>query len=205
MLDALSAAVLSRMPAKKVRIGASCTHDRRRSQATYLYISIIFSERIPALSIEHFQQNGNIKNITHIDESNNEVAANENATAALGPKKPNGAEPDVEMQSRTVDNVLAGIPAAVNEVAPVKEVIEVEIIPKGYSLIRFPKEKSCFRKIMWFVLWPIHFLFMLTIPDCERPSLKKLFPMTFIMCIVWIGSLSYMVAWMITIIGNINF
>lgn len=86
-------------------------------------------------------------------------------------------------------------------IAGSKEIIEVEIIPKGYSLIRFPKEKSCFRKIMWFVLWPIHFLFMLTIPDCERPSLKKLFPLTFIMCIVWIGSLSYMVAWMITIIG----
>lgn len=84
-------------------------------------------------------------------------------------------------------------------------IIEVEIIPKGYSLIRFPKEKSCFRKIMWFVLWPIHFLFMLTIPDCERPSLKKLFPITFLMCIVWIGSLSYMVAWMITIIGEYKF
>lgn len=83
------------------------------------------------------------------------------------------------------------------------EVVEVPIIPKGYSLIRFPKEKSLFRKIMWFVLWPIHFLFMLTIPDCERPSLKKLFPLTFIMCIVWIGSLSYMVAWMITIIGKV--
>lgn len=84
----------------------------------------------------------------------------------------------------------------------VKEIVEVEIIPKGYSLIRFPKEKSCFRQVMWFVIWPIHFLFALTIPDCERPRLKKLFPLTFIMCIVWIGSLSYMVAWMITIIGE---
>lgn len=83
-----------------------------------------------------------------------------------------------------------------------KEIAEVEIIPKGYSLIRFPKEKSCFRKIMWFVIWPIHFLFMLTIPDCERPRLKKWFPITFLMCIVWIGSLSYLVAWMITILGR---
>lgn len=95
-------------------------------------------------------------------------------------------------------------PASSSSVPSVEKepVIEVEIIPKGYSLIRFPKEKSCFRKVMWFVLWPLHFLFMLTIPDCERPSLKKLFPITFLMCIVWIGSLSYMVAWMITIIGK---
>lgn len=100
------------------------------------------------------------------------------------------------------DNGEAPATDGVLAIAGSKEIIEVEIIPKGYSLIRFPKEKSCFRKIMWFVLWPIHFLFMLTIPDCERPSLKKLFPLTFIMCIVWIGSLSYMVAWMITIIGR---
>ena len=83
-----------------------------------------------------------------------------------------------------------------------KEIAEVDIIPKGYSLIRFPKEKNCFRKVMWFIIWPIHFLFMLTIPDCERPNLKKLFPITFLMCIIWIGSLSYLVAWMITIIGK---
>lgn len=170
------------------------------------------AERIPALSIEHFQQNGNIKNVTHIDESNNEVATIDTAassvvTAAaavhvsdiLVPKKPNGAESDVELQSRATE--VAG-PNATADVGPTKEVVEVEIFPKGYSLIRFPKEKSCFRKVMWFVLWPIHFLFMLTIPDCERPRLKKLFPITFLMCIVWIGSLSYMVAWMITIIGT---
>lgn len=169
------------------------------------------TERIPALSIEHFQQNGNIKNVTHIDESNNEVAVIDapcvisaaaiHVSADLDPKKPNGAEPDVELHSR---NVETGVSTTAADVLPTKEVIEVEIIPKGYSLTRFPKEKSCFRKVMWFVLWPIHFLFMLTIPDCERPRLKKLFPMTFIMCIVWIGSLSYMVAWMITIIGEEN-
>lgn len=172
----------------------------------------MFVERIPALSsalsVEHFQQNGNIKNITHIDESNNEVAVTDPATAPppLDAKKPNGGEPDVEMQSRMVEPDAIATNEAVEPTKEtkkeVKEVIEVEIIPKGYSLIRFPKEKSCFRKVMWFVLWPIHFLFMLTIPDCERPRLRKLFPMTFLMCIVWIGSLSYMVAWMITIIGN---
>lgn len=101
--------------------------------------------------------------------------------------------------------VEAELPKPAGEVITVPEpqpVAEVEIIPKGYSLIRFPKEKSCFRKIMWFVLWPIHFLFMLTIPDCERPRLKNWFALTFVMCIVWIGSLSYLVAWMITILGK---
>lgn len=113
-----------------------------------------------------------------------------------------------QKQQTTVDGSIA-IPPPLNNktsssdvTATVAPIVEVPIIPKGYSLIRFPKEKSLFRKIMWFVLWPIHFLFMLTIPDCDRPRLRKLFPLTFIMCIVWIGSLSYMVAWMITIIGK---
>lgn len=107
----------------------------------------------------------------------------------------------IDITSNTLPSVLTTAAVDTNPPTAEKEIVEVEIIPKKYSLIRFPKEKSCFRQVMWFVIWPIHFLFSLTIPDCERPRLKKLFPITFIMCIVWIGSLSYMVAWMITIIG----
>ncbi|XP_037036753.1 sodium/potassium/calcium exchanger 3 isoform X2 [Bradysia coprophila] len=154
-------------------------------------------EKIPSLTIEHFQQNGNIKNIAHIDASTNELTV-----ADVNKKVVNklGEEDVVEAElSKTTDNKAEVI--SVPE-APPKEIAEVDIIPKGYSLIRFPKEKSCFRKIMWFVIWPIHFLFMLTIPDCERPRLKNWFPITFLMCIVWIGSLSYLVAWMITILGD---
>lgn len=59
-----------------------------------------------------------------------------------------------------------------------------------------------FLKATWILTWPIHLVFLFTIPDCEKPRFKKWFPLTFIMCIVWIGSLSYVVAWMITIIGD---
>ncbi|CAB3257363.1 unnamed protein product [Arctia plantaginis] len=62
--------------------------------------------------------------------------------------------------------------------------------------------RSCFTKTAWIVTWPIHLVFLFTIPDCEKPRFKSWFPLTFIMCIVWIGSLSYIVAWMITIIGD---
>lgn len=71
-----------------------------------------------------------------------------------------------------------------------------------FSLTKYPSEQSILRQILWIVTWPIYFIFFLTIPDCEKPRFKKLFPLTFIMCIVWIGSLSYLVAWMITIIGH---
>ncbi|XP_026463944.1 sodium/potassium/calcium exchanger 3 [Ctenocephalides felis] len=56
--------------------------------------------------------------------------------------------------------------------------------------------------VAWVVTWPIHLVFLFTIPDCERKGLRSWFPLTFIMCIIWIGSLSYVVAWMITIIGD---
>lgn len=71
-----------------------------------------------------------------------------------------------------------------------------------FSLVKYPYKQSCFRQFLWIITWPIYLVYFFTIPDCERPSLKKMFPLTFIMCIVWIGSLSYLVAWMITIIGD---
>ncbi|XP_030747873.1 sodium/potassium/calcium exchanger 3 isoform X1 [Sitophilus oryzae] len=67
---------------------------------------------------------------------------------------------------------------------------------------KWPSENGTFRQLMWIVTWPIRLVFFLTIPDCEKPKLKKWFPITFLMCIIWIGSLSYIVAWMITIIGD---
>ncbi|CAG9825405.1 unnamed protein product [Phaedon cochleariae] len=71
-----------------------------------------------------------------------------------------------------------------------------------HSLWKWPTGSGIFRKITWVITWPIYLVFLFTIPDCERPRFKKWFPLTFFMCIVWIGSLSYVVAWMITIIGD---
>ncbi|KAG6452279.1 sodium/potassium/calcium exchanger 4 isoform X3 [Manduca sexta] len=71
-----------------------------------------------------------------------------------------------------------------------------------HSLWKWPSGRSWLTKTTWIVTWPIYLVFLFTIPDCEKPRFKNWFPLTFIMCIVWIGSLSYIVAWMITIIGD---
>ncbi|XP_013179544.1 PREDICTED: sodium/potassium/calcium exchanger 4 isoform X1 [Papilio xuthus] len=71
-----------------------------------------------------------------------------------------------------------------------------------HSLWKWPSGRSKLTKIAWIVTWPIHLVFLFTIPDCEKPRFETWFPLTFVMCIVWIGSLSYIVAWMITIIGD---
>ncbi|XP_018354796.1 PREDICTED: sodium/potassium/calcium exchanger 3 isoform X1 [Trachymyrmex septentrionalis] len=71
-----------------------------------------------------------------------------------------------------------------------------------YELLVWPAHAGWLRKTTWVTTWPIHLVFMCTIPDCEKPRFKNWFPITFLMCIIWIGSLSYVVAWMITIIGD---
>ncbi|KAJ6636530.1 Sodium/potassium/calcium exchanger 4 [Pseudolycoriella hygida] len=179
---------------KCARGGVRHAQNRRSHRGSLESKTSTSEERNPALTIDHFQQNGNIKSIAHIDASTNELTF-----ADLNKKVVNklGGEDMVEAElSKPSANEVIVVPETQ------REIVEVDIIPKGYSLIRFPSEESHFRQTMWYILWPIYFLFMLTIPDCERPRLKNWFPMTFLMCIIWIGSLSYLVAWMITILGD---
>ncbi|KAK0181120.1 hypothetical protein PV327_003431 [Microctonus hyperodae] len=62
--------------------------------------------------------------------------------------------------------------------------------------------KPIWERIWWLLTWPINLLLLCTVPDCRRRSLRSWYPLTFIMCIVWIASMSYVVAWDITIIGD---
>ena len=52
--------------------------------------------------------------------------------------------------------------------------------------------ESRVRKVTWFLMLPATLLYFVTIPDCRRGGVwTKLFPLTFIMSIVWLGGLSY--------------
>ncbi|KAG5887626.1 hypothetical protein JTB14_036271 [Gonioctena quinquepunctata] len=68
------------------------------------------------------------------------------------------------------------------------------------SLFRKP-EGTLLQKTLFYYTWPIQLILKCTIPN---PKLyPKYFLVTFFMCIVWIGVNSYVVTWMITIIGNL--
>lgn len=115
------------------------------------------------------------------------------ATAAVDAVvQENGNVKKNELQLSTIQGDVEASPEKVAE----------ERENEQFSLTKYPSEQSFVRQVLWIVTWPIYFIFFLTIPDCEKPRFKKLFPLTFTMCIVWIGSLSYLVAWMITIIGH---
>ena len=75
-----------------------------------------------------------------------------------------------------------------------------EEIEESTEIWKWPSEKSKVQVFWWLITWPISFLFNMTIPNCRKSP--KLFPLTFIMCISWIAGTSYIIAWIITIIGE---
>lgn len=58
------------------------------------------------------------------------------------------------------------------------------------------------QKIYWYIMWLGNAIFVLTVPDVRRgKGWRRLYPLAFLICILWIGSLTYLVTWFITIIG----
>ena len=64
-----------------------------------------------------------------------------------------------------------------------------------------PKGEGVLNHIWWGLYLPLTLLFFITIPDVRYPKLAKFYPLSFFMCMAWIGAVAYVVTWMITIIG----
>jgi Ca2+/Na+ antiporter len=79
---------------------------------------------------------------------------------------------------------------------------EAEEEEEKYGVFHFPRGEGCVTITEWMLGWPARFIFTLTVPDCRKAHLRKFYPLTFIMCIVYIALLSYVVSWMMTVIGH---
>lgn len=145
------------------------------------------------MSVDHFNQNGNIKNISHIDA---EVVIENEDSSIQKQTNDESLNAKIEIELAVKDGQLEK--KVKGEFDKADDAPEV----KHESLFKYPTQKSFCHQIMWIIIWPVQLLFWLTIPNCETKRFKNLFPLTFLMCIVWIGSLSYLVAWMITIVGK---
>ncbi|GCC25829.1 hypothetical protein chiPu_0004240 [Chiloscyllium punctatum] len=55
--------------------------------------------------------------------------------------------------------------------------------------------------VKWAIAWPLCFLMYFTIPNCAKPRWEKYFMFTFVSATLWIAVFSYMMVWMVTIIG----
>nr|XP_020459634.1 sodium/potassium/calcium exchanger 4 [Monopterus albus] len=56
-------------------------------------------------------------------------------------------------------------------------------------------------KVKWLISWPLLLLLYLTVPNCAKPRWEKYFMLSFILSTVWIAVFSYLMVWMVTIIG----
>ncbi|XP_060151190.1 sodium/potassium/calcium exchanger 4 isoform X3 [Globicephala melas] len=56
-------------------------------------------------------------------------------------------------------------------------------------------------KAKWVLTWPLIFLLCVTIPNCSKPRWEKFFMLTFALATLWIAVFSYLMVWLVTIIG----
>jgi len=71
---------------------------------------------------------------------------------------------------------------------------------KQDSPIKVPP--GCLPKITWVLGFPVMILFYITIPPCCKQRWSEWFLVTFAMSVIWMGALSYVLVWMVCVIGD---
>lgn len=65
-----------------------------------------------------------------------------------------------------------------------------------------PTEGGLWAQVSWAITVPIHALCHATVPDCKQERWRHWYPCTFLMSMIWISFFSYIMVWMITVIGK---
>eukprot|EP00062_Callorhinchus_milii_P002233 gi/632939147/ref/XP_007907888.1/ PREDICTED: sodium/potassium/calcium exchanger 5 [Callorhinchus milii] len=66
----------------------------------------------------------------------------------------------------------------------------------------FSMPEADLKRILWVLSLPITALLFITTPDCRRQKWRSWFMLTFFMCAVWISGFTYVLVWMVTIVGE---
>ncbi|KAJ8360099.1 hypothetical protein SKAU_G00166240 [Synaphobranchus kaupii] len=56
-------------------------------------------------------------------------------------------------------------------------------------------------KLKWLLAWPLCLLLYFTVPDCSSPRWERWFMASFFISTLWIAGFSYIMVWMVTVIG----
>lgn len=67
------------------------------------------------------------------------------------------------------------------------------------SIFAYPHSASRFMKFWWIFVFPIKLVLRFIIPHPMRH--RRLYPLSFIMCIITIGANAYLIVWMLTAFG----
>ncbi|CAB0010637.1 unnamed protein product [Nesidiocoris tenuis] len=81
------------------------------------------------------------------------------------------------------------------------QVIHTEPPPQVSPLLK-PETDEFMTLLQWRLCYPIHYTAQATMPDCRLEKYSNWYPFTFFISMVWISFYSYIMVWMITIIGS---
>ncbi|CAJ1066995.1 sodium/potassium/calcium exchanger 3 [Xyrichtys novacula] len=56
-------------------------------------------------------------------------------------------------------------------------------------------------KLKWLLAWPLCLLLYFTVPNCSKPRWENYFMLSFVASTLWIAAFSYVMVWMVTVIG----
>ncbi|XP_069695188.1 sodium/potassium/calcium exchanger 3-like [Periplaneta americana] len=107
-----------------------------------------------------------------------------------------------QADEHVMENGYMKLNGEIQRVENIENSVEENETEDDVQLFTWPSDSGCGTKLWWLIVRPIAFLLAVTIPNCRSRCGKRLYFLTFIMCIVWIGVASYVVAWMITVIGD---
>ncbi|XP_071964891.1 sodium/potassium/calcium exchanger 5-like [Antedon mediterranea] len=118
----------------------------------------------------------------------------------------------VKLQEKMDNNVE---PESVDESTFILEIVhntennhkEFDLFPtddeeteKKSSVFSSPESPAMY--VCWVLGLPVITVYYLTIPDCRRKGWEKTYFITFVMGTIWMAGLSYILIWMITVIGH---
>lgn len=118
-------------------------------------------------------------------------------------------EGDTKVNAKPMPSALprASLPGGPKRRHSILSIADAEIVSDrdDESIAKTPKSlwrvnrDSAFKTFWWFYTWPIRCLLTFAIPNPKKS--RAWYPLTFVLCIVFIGLNSFMIYWMVAIIG----
>ncbi|XP_059215757.1 sodium/potassium/calcium exchanger 3 [Centropristis striata] len=68
-------------------------------------------------------------------------------------------------------------------------------------LVPFKCPAGVCNKLKWLLAWPLCLLLYFTVPNCSTPRWDNYFMLSFLCSTLWIAGFSYIMVWMVTVIG----
>uniref|UniRef100_A0A3P9C532 Solute carrier family 24 member 3 n=2 Tax=Haplochromini TaxID=319058 RepID=A0A3P9C532_9CICH len=72
---------------------------------------------------------------------------------------------------------------------------------KEGPLVPFKVPAGVCNKLKWLIMWPLSLLLFFTVPNCGKRRWERWFMVSFFTATIWIAGLSYIMVWMVTVIG----